>query len=234
MKKMRIIALTLIISLGLMGAGYAYWTDTLTINNTVSTGELKVEFDKDFCFGFLPGIISADNVGEDYIERDILQSEDNKTLTVTVNNMYPNSMALYAAKLENKGSIPAVFDDVEVTFTKDNDKLKQHLMVAGGYMLMDKNNQYKQGDVFWGSLNELQTKLNDMFANVRMEPGDYLLLDIPPEYQYQVKEIVEPYNPEEQNCIIFYMPESIVNEDGLEDQETIFDIKLNFKQHNAQ
>jgi len=44
MKRRRFIAGILVLSMLLMGTGYAYWTDKLDIKTTVSTGELKVKF----------------------------------------------------------------------------------------------------------------------------------------------------------------------------------------------
>lgn len=44
MKKTRFLALLLVASLMLMGAGYAWWNDATTIENTVSTGKLDVTF----------------------------------------------------------------------------------------------------------------------------------------------------------------------------------------------
>lgn len=44
MKKRRFIAGVLVLSMLLMGTGYAYWTDKLTINTTVDTGKLDVQF----------------------------------------------------------------------------------------------------------------------------------------------------------------------------------------------
>ena len=40
MKKIGIMALALVLALGVLGVGYAMWTDTVTINGTVETGNL--------------------------------------------------------------------------------------------------------------------------------------------------------------------------------------------------
>lgn len=44
MKRIGLIALALVLSLGLMGAALAYWNETLTIEGTVAMGELDVKF----------------------------------------------------------------------------------------------------------------------------------------------------------------------------------------------
>lgn len=44
MKKTRFLALTLVVALALMGAGYAAWMDVLKVDTTVKTGYLDVDF----------------------------------------------------------------------------------------------------------------------------------------------------------------------------------------------
>ena len=43
-EKTRFLVLSLAVAIMLMGAGYAYWTETLTISNTVTTGALELDF----------------------------------------------------------------------------------------------------------------------------------------------------------------------------------------------
>lgn len=44
MKKVKYIALILVVALGLIGGAYAWWTDTLEIEATADTAEVKMEF----------------------------------------------------------------------------------------------------------------------------------------------------------------------------------------------
>jgi predicted ribosomally synthesized peptide with SipW-like signal peptide len=44
MKKSKLLVGVLVASMALLGTGYAYWTDQLTVNATVTTGELKVVY----------------------------------------------------------------------------------------------------------------------------------------------------------------------------------------------
>ncbi len=44
MKKSKLLVGVLVASMALLGTGYAYWTDTLTIKGTVKTGELEVKY----------------------------------------------------------------------------------------------------------------------------------------------------------------------------------------------
>ncbi|WP_044339882.1 SipW-dependent-type signal peptide-containing protein [Rossellomorea aquimaris] len=228
MKSTKFIAGALVAGMMLTGAGYAYWTDQVAISNTVSTGEMKVEFDEEFIF---PGIIDIDTAGENrYVDSKITHGA--KTTSVEIKNMYPGAMSLFAAKVENKGSIPAVLDNVDITSTQSSAILDTNLLAAGGYIHLDKNNNLKGGDYFIGTLGSLESDLNDMLDSVRLEPGDYILFDIPEEYKDEVAAAIPAYNPEEQNCIIFYLNHNAGDDAELQTAE--FDIDLNWKQHNDQ
>ena len=58
MKRFKILALTGVLAFSLLGTGYAYWTDQMTIEGTVATGELQVRFidvsSQDIAFTYAP------------------------------------------------------------------------------------------------------------------------------------------------------------------------------------
>jgi predicted ribosomally synthesized peptide with SipW-like signal peptide len=91
----------------MMGAGYAYWTDTVTINNIVETGEMKVVFTA----------ANAVNAGSDdyQVSTGSLVGTDGKTATYSVTNMYPGAMVNYSATVKNDGTIPAVIGGITLT-----------------------------------------------------------------------------------------------------------------------
>ncbi|MCA0971756.1 SipW-dependent-type signal peptide-containing protein [Halobacillus litoralis] len=227
MKAKNMIASAVIAGMMVSGAGYAYWTDALTVDNTVATGNLDVQFTK--AFG-LPHQINKDNAGENYMTGSITQTAD--TLTVTMEDMYPGAMSLYAAKAENFGSIPAVLDHVNVTFSEQAGALGNDVKAAGGFIQMSSKHRIKDGGYFTGTLDSLEDDLNAMLENVQMEPGDYILFDIPEEHKDEVAAAIPAYNPSEENCIIFYLDDQSGNE--TENLRTQFDIDFNWKQHNAQ
>lgn len=229
MKKTRILALAVIVAVMLMGAGYAAWTDRLTINNTVGTGELKVEFVDDEVFPLI-GDFDYTLEENNYIESSINQN-DPKTTTVTISNMYPGNLVFYEALFENKGTIPAVVSGVDVKFTTPNKPLQDNLHVWGGFIHFDKNWNYKGGNWFNTRLGNLDMALNRVLANERMEPGDKIVFDIPDEYKDDLQADTEgAYDPSKGKCIQFHLPGSVG--DSLEKQSTTFTIELNFKQHN--
>lgn len=240
MKKTKIIALVLAVSIMLMGAGYAYWSDTLVINNTVSTGELRVEFVKqDFklCPPQLkyPDSAITDGTNKLYATADIKQDSVKKT-TLKVNNMYPGVWALYDAKFENKGTIPAVIQNVKVTTKKNSDALNKNLIVFGGYVHHYNGSKLPSGKVFLCTLNNFEATINNLMKGIRLEKGEYITLDIPTDKRGELNSLIAPYGiklMEEENCINFLLPTTVTNADGAELQTAEFDLEFNFTQHNA-
>lgn len=100
MKKTRIMIILLSLSMIFLGVGYAAWTDSLTINSTVQTGKLDVNFQQS-----ASSIIwNADNnnVANGFIAID----ETKNTATVTLNNLYPHAIATITIPIKNEGTIP--------------------------------------------------------------------------------------------------------------------------------
>jgi predicted ribosomally synthesized peptide with SipW-like signal peptide len=109
MKRTRVIALVLCAAIMLMGAGYAYWSDTLTINNTVSTGELNVEF-------LNTGVI-ADPTNVASITWATADVEDEvNNISFTASNLYPGASVGYTTTIANTGTIPAVLKPITFSY----------------------------------------------------------------------------------------------------------------------
>ncbi len=111
----------LVIALGAIGFSYAWWTETLVIDPTVKTGELKVAFvngeasNKDWnrpnwrTYGAAP-----------YVTRTWDWSPDKLTIYITLSNMYPRTGSQrFAFGIRNAGTIPAKLKDITVTITGD-------------------------------------------------------------------------------------------------------------------
>lgn len=245
MKKSRIIASALLAGVIFIGAGYAAWTDNLNIKSTVKTGELNVEFvdtatllNHKYPFG------KELELGDKYVKSEV-KMQDSKTVTVKLDNLYPGTGLLYAARFDNKGTIPAVIDRVEVKFTKDNQLLKDNLVVVGGFVQQSDKGKIKDGYIFPTLkdglfrdkiyLKDLQYNLNKMLEGKRLEPGDYITLDIPEELKPEIvnvldEEEIKGFNADEDNCVIMGLPSKVGN--NLKNQSAEFEIKLYFKQHN--
>lgn len=240
MKKTKMIALVLVVAMMLMGAGYAYWSDTLTINNTVSTGELKVEFvSQNFSLWppqlKYPNSTITDGSSTLYATAQITQDSAKKT-TFKVNNMYPGVWALYDAKFENKGSIPAVIQNVKVTTKKNSDALNQNLIVFGGYVHHYNGMKLPDGNIFICTLGNFESTINNLMKGIRLEKGEYITLDIPTDKRAELNSLIAPYGiqlMDEENCINFLLPTTVTNANGVEGENAEFDLEFNFTQHNA-
>lgn len=105
MKRTRFIALALVVALMMMGAGYAYWTEDLTISNTVDTGELDVVF------------VSPEWATEDtYMSQEPNGSyceltNDTHALSIFLQDVYPGAQSTVKFTVENSGTLGAFVDD---------------------------------------------------------------------------------------------------------------------------
>jgi predicted ribosomally synthesized peptide with SipW-like signal peptide len=95
MKKIGILALALIVALSAIGMGYAWWTQSLTINGTVNTGSLKVAFT-----GVYP---NPDGYGVATCDPGFTGD----TLTINIDNAYPGYYNILNYSIANHGTIPA-------------------------------------------------------------------------------------------------------------------------------
>ena len=200
MKKTRYIAVALVVAVMLMGAGYAYWSDTLTIDNTVSTGEFDMGLEcisdvRDYD-NYLENSGEEGNPfgsGDDYVNPEIADdgvgfsySEDKITFINT--NLYPGSGACISFKLNNKGSIPAKVDKVEGTITtgsgiKDEfiytiGKVVLYKKVANGYItttLYDDLTPYYTFNDFIDALN-MKLSIDSSNNPIILQPEDYIVV----------------------------------------------------------
>ncbi len=100
MRKIGLLALALVLALGTMGVGLAWWSDTLFIEGSIETGTLSAEFAGNEC------------TADDAIEVQCVT--DGKTATITIGNMYPSGTATCSLTLANTGSIPAKIGSIVV------------------------------------------------------------------------------------------------------------------------
>lgn len=148
MKKAKFLALALAGAITLMGAGYAAWSDSLTITSTVSTGYVDLYFISQNNNEITPSsnVItgSVTYTADTESELDANGNKHETTLqdnydiaTVTVGNMYPGSRATVNLKIKNNSTIPVklttdinsiqvtpprgiTINPVSVTYTPDN------------------------------------------------------------------------------------------------------------------
>lgn len=101
MKRTKLVALTLVVAMMMMGAGYAYWSQDMEIENTVSTGDLDVIYVE-------PSNVSDENSN---YQPNADATPNGHGMTVTYNEVYPGLENKFEFTLENIGSIGAYVDD---------------------------------------------------------------------------------------------------------------------------
>jgi hypothetical protein len=107
MKKLGILLIVAVLALGAMGAGYAFWTQALTVDATVDTGWLSA--------GIHNNIEWTDNSGgrvtvttgrsDDGI-KDAAGSQPLNVLDITIDNAYPGYAGTVTFYVENTGTVP--------------------------------------------------------------------------------------------------------------------------------
>ena len=229
MKKTKFLALVLVVAIMMMGAGYAYWSDTLVVNHTVKTGEFNVEFiqpksaeiwnwkDYNYETGQYSDEIS-------YYVKAELSDRTAKKVEFNIENLYPGASYGTVTKMQNKGTIPAVFDSAVVTY-KDNkqdiliDNLLIEFVYCKVYGLDGQEKKYDISPIWNTNLKKLDSELNEVLKGVKLEPGDELVLG---------GESVDQY-------MKFTLNEELGNDDGKagEKGNLKFSITVNWKQHNA-
>jgi predicted ribosomally synthesized peptide with SipW-like signal peptide len=144
MKKIGLIALIVVLSLGIIGVGYAAWSQTLTLTGTVNAGKFDVQFANavsndetsahdplalgTWTFGTPPytwagtqgaaDVASTLKTNATYITT---VGSTNNTLQFTVTNAYPGYMAEVAFDVVNNSTVP-----VKITVTP-------HITAATGF-----------------------------------------------------------------------------------------------------
>ena len=103
MKKSKFLALVLAVAVMLMGAGYAYWTDSIKINNTVNTGNLEVKLENGTLT--LPDYVNGTAVVDAAADSTL------HTAKVTLNNLYPGAKVHVSIPFKNVGTIPVKFKE---------------------------------------------------------------------------------------------------------------------------
>lgn len=224
-KKLIALILSFVIFLGI---AYAYWTESITFSNTVETG--------DFNIAFIPMSGNTwtddDKTGEEEYNSitATLDAQNDHILKVNLTNLYPGAGAGFNYRIENKGTIPAVFDSAYIENLYDPNNLNKDNVLI--YMVKltkyNKNgSEIKSYDISntIRNVNYLVEKFEDKLSNwdglkkpLILEPGDYLTLTNGSGDSLKAGYFVE-------------MPSDVTR---YEDSKLSFDLVIKFKQWNAQ
>lgn len=249
MKKSRLLALTLVVAIMLMGAGYAYWSDALQINATVTTGELEVVFSEAYTRGGdsgnpgYPGYVYHD--GQKWANPSLYNFvipteivDEGKTIEATLGNLYPGARGTLTAKIDNVGTIPAVIESVSVDFagkggtvalSTQEQELIDTLVFTAGFAIFDNDGtplwqihplDYINGKDLDHPDTGLEAKLTELLVGQKLEPLQTLVIGSDDTHE-SMKDYMK---------IVF--PTDADNDSSLELQEIGIKITINWKQHN--
>lgn len=144
MRKYKFIALAMLLAVMLMGAGYAYWTETLTISNTVTTGDMDVVFAPAHIAGDYDGKINLRDILDDlweaiddgdyynfnqapYMTVSLEPLNDYKQLSFEITDMYPGTGGLLAFLIVNDGTVPVTLENITYDNLNDSKGLRDEL-----------------------------------------------------------------------------------------------------------
>jgi len=108
MRKSRFLVLALVVAVMMMGAGYAAWTEQVTITNNVCTGELDVDLQAG---GLVDTYSAAGILDNTYATGDYtVDAADANKATVTVEGLYPGAIVEVSIPVKNVGTLKAKED----------------------------------------------------------------------------------------------------------------------------
>lgn len=180
MKRTKFIAGALVLSMGLLGTGYAYWTDAITVNTTVKTGNFDINYRKDGLGAVAVEDADAKYVGKYDIEEgmrvtpgtlkaELIPNDETGVTSFKVTNIYPTAGAVFNTRIVNDGSIGAKVDDIAIASDMMASEAREQLRFLVGTKAEDVSFIDNTQGV---SLEELEGLTEKLFEEVQLEPGE--------------------------------------------------------------
>ena len=203
MKKKKFLATILIASSVFLGTGYAWWTDGLEVEGIVSTGEFKV--------------IGIPANASEYTKnaREQGDSQDIKSFTYDMQDLFPGRIYEFGAEFKNEGSMPAVVGKVDVTMKEGTDDDTTEQITTKGSVRIVGGSDELEPITIDTSIADLATELEKL-NNLKLEPGESLV--------FEKWEVTLPTAKYDENS----------KENEYEGKNVSFDLEISFKQHNQQ
>jgi len=120
MKKIGFIVLAAVLALGLVGAAYAYWSQSLSINGTVTAGTVAAQF------------VSTTTPTDPYATAVVtypVQGNGYTVMDVAVTGAYPGMNLTVPFEVENTGTLPVTVNSTQA-WTGGNTTLQSDLTVT--------------------------------------------------------------------------------------------------------
>lgn len=194
MKKTKLIALTMVVAIMMMGAGYAIWSDQVFLTTKVSTGDFDMTI-TDLTTRTGDNEIQNekhDPMWHSFDWTNLVKAEklNANEAIVEFSDMYPGGVVQVDMTMVNNGSIPAVLKDVKVEYLSGNQELFNLLRAQTSWKVdvdgdgkIDPMGKYNWGHVDWdknpwhklpSALKALVKNLD--YYNIVVEPGGCLTL----------------------------------------------------------
>ncbi|MDO6354986.1 SipW-dependent-type signal peptide-containing protein [Caloramator sp. CAR-1] len=218
MKKSRFISIVLVMVFLIIGAGYAYWTDTVTFGTTVKTGNVDIAFESD------PQMEDLD----EYVETKVT-AIDNNNVNIKIDKLYPGGGDGVSFRLVNSGTIPVVFDNVNVsTINDDKSMISNNVLTFSVELCKVKNNgeyinPFKNSPILY-NLDQVCNLINYRLRNWNGQNNPLIL---------NPGEALEIRNPEALQAGYFVSMSPNAG-DQYENATLSFNLNFQFKQWNAQ
>lgn len=180
MKKMKWIALALVLMLGLIGGAYALWDDELEIGGTLNTGTFEVEFTNQHRNVKIEGGTAHPNLYQGIVTATHGIAGDQKSIWIEMNDLFPakysNTKVAWSFRIENVGTTPAVLkhayvEKLEATDPAVWDHLKAKIISSY------QSGKPRPGDSAEVLVEELGTALEALMNGQVLDPGDQLRFD---------------------------------------------------------
>ena len=134
MKNKKFITAVLVLSMMLMGAGYAAWTQDFTVTANVNTGELDIALstDGEVVISTVIGDDTEATIDELYAEGEVEvdETEDAYAATATLYDMYPGAIADFDIVVTNTGTVGIQLDNIGDAVEVDDAVLGTYTITA--------------------------------------------------------------------------------------------------------
>ncbi|NYB74275.1 hypothetical protein HZF24_08970 [Sedimentibacter hydroxybenzoicus DSM 7310] len=229
MKKTKLIALIMVISIMMVGAGYAAWSEQIFVDTTIKTGNFNMEITK---ATVRTGERQDDNLSHEWhhfdwtkgnSKNDVTINQDGNSVEVELRNLYPGGVVQFDMTTTNNGTIPAKLKSVNVQYLDGNKSLLNSLKAKTTWKVdingdgkIEPMGKFGNGHVDgkWhpvqSALSVLVDDLNNY--NIVIEPKGSLSLGL----------------DDEDGCIQFKLDENAKN--ALQDQTVKFKLTFNWEQ----
>lgn len=174
MNKIKLISLSLVIAIVLMGSAFAYWSQNVNVKANVDTGFLEVGFyncEKASGVKFWNGNEENPLIGDNdsygnpismYYATASFSDFENGAHEIVLNaeNLFPGGAAFYTYNLKNTGTVPIEIKEVSVIPSEVTGNLGKLKLVAG----LNIGGQYIATHV--GTLDEIVAEINAYLRSI--------------------------------------------------------------------